>query len=156
MRFDGPGEDEDYGLEQQTASEVDRYKFRTSPLRNLAFQPAFMHNGAYMCLDDAIRQHLDVQEVVRSYVTDMTDKLDPTLDASLGPTEPVLSRVEELIQASQPLPEEQFRQILDFVRNALTDPGAHPDSLRGLVPADVPSGLLLHHFEWGVRPPRGC
>ena len=45
--FDGPGEDEDFGLEQITGDPTDRYKFRTSPLRNVALQPAFFHNGAF-------------------------------------------------------------------------------------------------------------
>ena len=45
-QFDGPGEDEDFGLEEITGDPADRYKFRTSPLRNVALQPAFFHNGA--------------------------------------------------------------------------------------------------------------
>jgi len=31
--FDGPGINEDFGLEQMTGNPADRYKFRTSPLR---------------------------------------------------------------------------------------------------------------------------
>ena len=58
--FDGPAQDEDFGLEQVTGNSSDRYKFRTSPLRNAALQPAFFHNGAFRRLDDAIRHHLDV------------------------------------------------------------------------------------------------
>ena len=34
--FDGPAEDEDFGLEQVTGNPADRYKFRSSPLRNTA------------------------------------------------------------------------------------------------------------------------
>ena len=34
--FDGPCEDQDLGLEQITGNPADRYKFRTSPLRNPA------------------------------------------------------------------------------------------------------------------------
>ena len=113
-RFDGPGEDEDYGLEQQTGSEADRYKFRTSPLRNLAFQPAFMRNGAYVCLEDAVRHHLEVDDLARSYEL---DNLDPDIRASLGPVEPMLGRVAELIDLSQPLPDDEFDQVLDFVLN---------------------------------------
>ena len=45
--FDGPGQDEDFGLEQITGDPNDRYKFRTAPLRNLALAPAYFHNGAY-------------------------------------------------------------------------------------------------------------
>ena len=65
--FDGPGEDEDFGLEQVTGNASDRYKFRTSPLRNVALQPAFFHNGAFTRLDDAIRHHLDVFDSARNY-----------------------------------------------------------------------------------------
>ena len=39
--FDGPGQDEDFGLEQVTGDPADRYKFRSSPLRNVALQAAF-------------------------------------------------------------------------------------------------------------------
>jgi len=35
--FDGPNEDEDFGLEQITGNSADRYKFRSSPLRNARF-----------------------------------------------------------------------------------------------------------------------
>src|SRR5262245_13300430 len=58
--FDGPGSNEDFGLEQVTGDPSDRYKFRTSPIRNVALQPTFMHNGAFTRLEDAIRHHLDV------------------------------------------------------------------------------------------------
>jgi cytochrome c peroxidase len=42
----GRGEDEDFGLEQVTGNAADRYKFRTSPLRNAALQPAFFTTAA--------------------------------------------------------------------------------------------------------------
>ena len=48
VTFDGPGANEDFGLEQVTGNPADRYAFRTSPLRNVALQPAFMHNGAFV------------------------------------------------------------------------------------------------------------
>ena len=35
--FDGVGEDEDFGLEQITGNPGDRYMFRTSPIRNVAY-----------------------------------------------------------------------------------------------------------------------
>lgn len=44
VTFDGAGLNEDFGLEQVTGDPADRYAFRTSPLRNVALQPAFMHN----------------------------------------------------------------------------------------------------------------
>jgi cytochrome c peroxidase len=45
--FAGPGQDEDFGLEQITGNPADRYKFRSSPLRNLSVQPTFFHNGLF-------------------------------------------------------------------------------------------------------------
>ncbi len=60
--FDGPGMNEDFGREQISGDMADRYKFRTSPLRNIALQPTFMHNGAFTSLDDAVRHHLNVVE----------------------------------------------------------------------------------------------
>ncbi|MEP7348217.1 MAG: cytochrome c peroxidase, partial [Gemmatimonadaceae bacterium] len=59
VTFDGPGANEDFGLEQVTGNAAGRYAFRTSPLRNVALQPAFMHNGAFVRLEDAMRYHLD-------------------------------------------------------------------------------------------------
>src|SRR5438552_3509537 len=50
--FDGPGQNEDFGLEQVTFDSNDRYMFRTSPIRNVALQPAFFHNGAFTRLED--------------------------------------------------------------------------------------------------------
>src|SRR5262249_16728987 len=67
VTFDGPGQDEDFGLEQITGNPDDRYMFRTSPLRNLALQPAFFHNGCFTRLEDAMRFHLDVFTSARNY-----------------------------------------------------------------------------------------
>jgi cytochrome c peroxidase len=58
VTFDGPNADEDYGVEQITDNPADRYKFRTSPLRNLATQVAYFHNGSFLNLKDAIGHHL--------------------------------------------------------------------------------------------------
>ena len=41
--------------------------FRTSPLRNLAVQPAFFHNGAFTSLSEALRYHLDAIELGPQY-----------------------------------------------------------------------------------------
>jgi len=153
IRFNGPDENEDYGLEQQTRSEADRYKFRTAPLRNLRFQPTFMHNGAYTCVDDAIRHHLEVAQGMSGFGAEM---LDASINASLGPVEPMLGRVETLLTSSRPFQDDELEQIVMFVRDALSDPGAHPDSLRALVPEAVPSGRMVHHFEFGVQPSGGC
>lgn len=142
--FDGPGGDEDFGLERVTGDELDRYKFRTSPLRNVALQPQFMHNGAFVCLDRAIRHHIDAVGSLERYTS---DALDVTLQARRGPDAPMLEVLHDLIRDPVGLTEEEFDQILDFVAHALTDPDAAPDRLMGLVPESVPSGLPVHEFQ---------
>ena len=49
--FDGPTANEDFGREQFTGDPADRYAFRTSPLRNVALQSTFMHDGAFTTLE---------------------------------------------------------------------------------------------------------
>src|SRR5262249_38476618 len=53
VTFDGPGADEDFGLEQITGDPADRYKFRTSPIRNAVVQSTFFHDGAFTTLAGA-------------------------------------------------------------------------------------------------------
>ena len=45
---------------------------------------------------------------------------------------------------------DMFSDLLEFVAVSLSDPEAHPDALRHLVPATVPSGLPVHEFEFGA------
>ena len=152
--FDGPGQDEDYGLEQVSGRPFDRYKFRTSPIRNAVFQPTFMHNGAYVCLEDAVRHHFEAPERLERYVP---EGLDPALGLSAAPTDSLYFRLHGFMR-DQPMTvtEEQVEKILDFIRVGLTDPGASPDSLRHLVPESLPSGLSVHEFEWDVPLGGGC
>ena len=98
--FDGPAANEDFGLEQVTGNAADRYAFRTSPLRNVALQPAFMHNGAFVRLEDAIRYHLDAVEGAATY---NTAQLPADMRGPLGPGAPVLSRLDPLLRTSRNL-----------------------------------------------------
>src|SRR5206468_5319250 len=60
-QFDGPGANEDFGREDFTGNASDRYAFRTPSLRNVALNAAFMHDGAFTSLTEAIRHHLNVR-----------------------------------------------------------------------------------------------
>ena len=95
--FDGPGSDEDFGAEQITGDPADRYAFRSSPLRNVALQPAFFHNGAFTRLDDAIRHHLDVVQSARTY-NPAAAGVDADLTLRMGPIDPVLDRLDPLVR----------------------------------------------------------
>ena len=145
--FDGPGLNEDFGLEQGTGDPSDRYKFRTSPLRNVAVQPTFMHNGAFTRLEDAIRHHLNVVDSVLQY-TPASQNLSADLSGPLGPMDPVLPRLDPVLSTPIVLTETQFEQLLAFVQDGLLDPRATPERLRRLVPHSVPSGRPVMEFEF--------
>ncbi|MBC7894480.1 MAG: hypothetical protein H7066_03650 [Cytophagaceae bacterium] len=137
VTFDGPGANEDFGLAQVSGRSADRYAFRTSPLRNVALQSAFMHNGAFVRLEDAIRYHLDARRGAALYTT---AKLPVDMQGPTGPLDPVLERLDPLLRTSAPLTEAEFTSLVDFVRNALLDPAARPQHLRRLIPGKLPSG----------------
>jgi cytochrome c peroxidase len=153
VAFDGPDENQDFGLAQVTGNDADRYMFRTAPLRNAAIMPAFMHNGAFIRLEDAIRHHLDPYVSARSYTTTL---LPADLQGALGPIEPVLERLDPLLQTPVLLSDREFSELVDFVRYGLLDPRILPERLKTLIPKRVPSGsqTLTYHFL-NERPGRG-
>jgi cytochrome c peroxidase len=146
MMFDGPGQDEDFGLEQITGDEADRYKFRTAPLRNLAVAPAFFHNGAWTRLEDAIRHHLDVYESARHY-NPTAAGVDVDLTHRLGPIEPVLNRLDRKLRHPIELNRTEFTDLVTFVRDGLLDNRATKENLCTLVPRSVPSGSPVLQFQ---------
>ena len=144
--FVGPGQNEDFGLEQITGNQADRYKFRSSPLRNAALQPAFFHNGAFTRLEDAIRHHLDVVRSVRDY-DPITAGLDNDLTLPIGPMAPVLARLDPLLKTPLELRPDEFHDLVAFVRYGLLDERARKENLCKLVPRRVPSGFSVLQFE---------
>lgn len=143
--FDGPGANEDFGLEQITGNPADRYAFRTSPLRNVALQPAFMHNGAFVRLEDAIRYHIDAVGQAAGYRPDL---LPPDLRVRSGPLVPVLDRLDWRLRKPVRLSDEELAALVDFVRNGLLDPEARPQRLRRLIPEKLPSGRSRLAFQF--------
>jgi cytochrome c peroxidase len=144
--FDGPGENEDFGLAQLSGGAPDdRYKFRSSPLRNVALQAAFFHNGAFTRLEDAIRHHLDVKKSAREYDPRRAG-VDRDLRQRMGPIEPVLEKLDPMIAPIE-LNGEEFEDLVAFVRNGLLDPKARPGNLCREIPKAVPSGRPLLTFE---------
>ncbi len=146
VAFDGPGRNEDFGLERHTGDPQDRYKFRTTPLRNVAYQPSFMHNGAYVCLDEAIRHHTQMYVSLENFDG---EKLEPGLRGTRGPVQPMIERAHHISRNPRGvLTAREFADLIAFVRYSLSDPDAHPDRLRSLIPSAVPSGLPVHEFDF--------
>ena len=144
LTFDGPGANEDFGLEQVTHDTADRYAFRTSPLRNVGLQPTFCHNGAFVTLEAAIRHHLDVPSSLQSYTPEM---LDEDLRGPIGPMNDVLARLDPRVAAPTELTDPEFADLVEFVRDGLLDERAAPSRLRNLIPSHVPSGRLVLMFQ---------
>jgi len=144
VTFDGPGANEDFGLEQVTGDATDRYAFRTSPLRNVALQPAFMHNGAFVRLEEAIRHHLDPAASAAGY---SPAQLAPDLRGPTGPIAPVLERLDPRLAIPVMLSDGELADLVDFVRDGLLDDDARPDRLRRLIPESLPSGRPALRFQ---------
>jgi cytochrome c peroxidase len=148
FEFSGPGHDEDFGREELSGDPVDRYAFRTAPLRNVALAPAFFHNGAFTRLRDALEYHLNTERLAPTYSAAAAG-LDADLTLRLGPSAPLLKRLDPRIVAlgKLGLSESQFDDLLEFVRGGLLDPAASPEQLCQLIPASVPSGRPVLVFE---------
>jgi len=146
VTFDGPGANEDFGLEQVTGNPNDRYAFRTSPLRNLTLQPTFFHNGSFTRLEDAVRYHLNAIGSAPSYDPVVAD-VDVDLQGPQGPIAPVLARIDPALATPVTLSSDEFRQLIAFLQTGLLDPKANTHELRKLIPARVPSGRPVHVFR---------
>jgi cytochrome c peroxidase len=143
--FDGPANNEDFGLEQVTHLRADRYKFRTAPLRNLAMQPRFFHNGSFSSLAQAIRHHLDVVASDQGY-DPAQNGVPKDLRRNMGPIEPVLASLDPLVANPLYLTDKEFQQLLAFVRDGLLDPkDTLADNCRR-IPARLPSGMAAMQF----------
>jgi cytochrome c peroxidase len=146
VMYDGPGQDEDFGLEQVTGDLADRYKFRSSPLRNAALQPAFFHNGAFVRLEDAVRHHLDVFTSARNY-DPVSAGVDKDLTLRVGPVEPVLARVDSVLVRPIRLTPDEFHNLVTFIRDGLLDDRAKRQNLCTLIPHTLPSRMPPLRFE---------
>jgi cytochrome c peroxidase len=152
--FDGPGRDEDFGREQVSGDEADRYAFRTSPLRNCAVQPAFFHNGCFTRLEDAVRHHLAPRTSARSYDARRAG-VDEDLTRRQGPVRPVLERLDERLREPIELKPREVDALVAFVGEGLLDPRALPGNLCHLVPEELPSGLEVARFQGCERQGEG-
>ncbi len=129
----------DYGYELVSGDPADRFKFKTPPLRNVAVNGPYMHNGAYVRLEDAIEHHLDPTASLRNFdASQLSAELQATLRNDPQTQQAILQTLDEKSRTPIVLSRLEISQLMEFM-NALTDPGSL--DLSGDIPASVPSGL---------------
>jgi cytochrome c peroxidase len=140
----GPGRGADAPLDigrmavSDLAEEI--FAFRTPPLRNVSLTGPYMHNGAYLTLEEAVRHHLDPEKALREYdpgdipamFADTVQSDEATINSLIENLSPYMKKVE--------LSDDEFDDLMAFL-HALTDPRA--GDLDKIMPHSVPSGLPL-------------
>jgi cytochrome c peroxidase len=144
--FDGPGENEDFGLADVNGDAADRYKFRTAPLRNLILQPTFFHNGSFTKLSTAVKHHLDVVNSARQY-TPADHRVARDLRNNTGPIDPVLATLDRRVQNPIQLTTTEVHELVTFVREGLLDPDASTALFCAKVPTLLPSRMKPMTFQ---------
>ena len=148
FEFSGPNTNEDFGREDLTGDPIDRYAFRTAPLRNIAIQPTYFHNGAFTNLKDALYYHINTVTLAQSY-SPQAAGLASDLTVRKGPIAPVLKRLDSRITAldSVYFTTQDFNDLYSFLSVALLDTNALPNNLANLIPKSLPSGRKVLTFE---------
>ena len=77
-----------------------------------------------------------------------TPNLLPADLQSLGPIEPVLARLDPLLQTPVVLTDREFSDLVNFVRYGLLDADILPQRLKHVIPKRVPSGSRTMVFEF--------
>ncbi len=142
---DGIDGHEDLGRERVTGDSLDRHRFRTPTLRNVALTAPYGHDGAYNTLRGVILHHLDPVSGIEAY-NEKQAVLPPRADLNaidfIVQDDParraVIAASNELAPVS--LTNREIRNLIYFL-HALTDTVSI--DLRNDVPKRVPSGLPL-------------
>ncbi len=131
----------DQGRYLVTGREEDRYAFRTPPLRNVALSMPYMHDGAYLTLEDAVRHHLDPVAHLTAYdgaglPADLAGTLHHEQDAAIA------AHVDPDVAPLRPLDDGEVQELVAFLvaldSRAETNVASVPMAGE---PISVPSGL---------------
>lgn len=145
---DGLGGRDDFGRMRVTGSDADRYRFRTTPLRNVELTGPWGHDGAFTDLRAFVDHYSESDLKLRAFDAMQLEPMLrglvlPNVDAILATRDPLLDGVVFTPQ--------QVDEVTEFMK-ALTDPAAR--NLARLTPQRVPSGLPVDdtHREPIARP----
>ncbi|MCA8916653.1 MAG: c-type cytochrome [Planctomycetes bacterium] len=142
----GPGQGqgvqgrEDFGFENTTGNQQNRYQFRVPSLRNVAITAPYMHNGAFSTLTEVVNHYRNKAASTNGFTgQNMVQAAD--LAPTLLPTNNVLQTPSQLfLNVPGNLSPQQVQDIVAFLE-ALTDPAAV--NRMSDIPNTVPSGLAV-------------
>lgn len=131
----GPSGRDDFGRMNVSGNPLDRYAFRTPPLRNVELRAPYGHAGQFAALRAFVEHYSNASDLLLLYDV---RQVDASLRGSLlDNTRDVLASTDRLL-AGMELTNQQIDDLTAYLR-ALTDPAAR--HLERLTPARVPSGL---------------
>lgn len=139
-----PHEPYDYGRARETGDDADLFAFRTPPLRNVAITGPWMHNGAYLTLEAAVRHHLDPAAAVAAYDLSQLSPLLLGEDSGDTAVHTAPLSAPSLMALRTELSDAEVAALLAFLE-ALTSPSA--TDLAHTIPDSVPSGLPVDDFD---------
>jgi cytochrome c peroxidase len=134
---DGMDGKDDFGRARVTGNSLDKYKFRTPPLRNVELTGPYGHDGAFFSLRDFVAHYSESTLKLQNY--DVT-QLEPLLQGTVVDNFAEILATRDGRLATLVLSEQEIDDITEFMK-ALTDPGAR--TLIGVIPGRVPSGLSI-------------
>jgi cytochrome c peroxidase len=137
----------DFGTEEFTGEISDRYKFRSSPLRNIKMQPFFFHNGSFNSLKDAVTFHLNPSKNISSYAP---SKYGVPNDLSYRSSDmaDVMRTLDPVLKQGIILSAKEIDDLVAFLADGLYDKRITTAFLEEVIPASVPSGKKLQYFEF--------
>lgn len=139
----GPGQGngeslrDDFGRMNVTGLVSDRYRFRTTPLRNVEITGPYGHSGSILSLRRFIEHYSESDLKLLGFDP---FELEPALRSTvLANTAPIIAERDPII-VGVVLTDDLVDKLMDYM-SALTDPAVH--DLRKSIPAHVPSKLSV-------------
>lgn len=133
----GPSLRDDFGRMNITGDETEKYRFRTTPLRNVELTGPYGHDGAIISLRDFIAHYSASDAKLFAYDP---LQLDPALRNTLLPNAPDILAQRDTLMLGFVISDSTVDKLTDYM-GALTDDKAR--DLRYLTPRRVPSGLRV-------------
>jgi cytochrome c peroxidase len=135
----GPSQRDDFGRMLITGDETEKYRFRTSPLRNAELTGPYGHDGAITTLQGFVEHYSESDKKLLAFDP---LQLEPALRNTLVPNTADIIAQRDTIIVGVVLTPTIISQLMDFM-GALTDERAR--NLSELTPRQVPSGLPVDH-----------